>query len=131
MAAPITALYAGLLGLLLLGLAARVVQGRVANQIVFGDAGNPGFIQRQRVHGNAIEYIPIGLLLLLTAELNGSSAAVLHAIGGSLFVARVLHAFGLSQSTGTTPGRFIGTILTWLAILAGCAVCLLAFFGSR
>jgi uncharacterized membrane protein YecN with MAPEG domain len=131
MAAPITALYAGLLGLLLLALAARVVQGRVANQIQFGDAGNASFIQRQRVHGNAVEYIPIGLLLLLAAELNGSSAVVLHAVGGSLFVGRALHAFGLSQSTGTSPGRFVGTIVTWLSILAGAVVCLLAFFGSR
>jgi hypothetical protein len=128
MAAPITALYAGLLGLLLLALAARVVQGRVQNQIQFGDAGNAGFIQRQRVHGNAVEYIPIGLLLLLVAELNGTPAALLHAIGLTLFVGRAAHAFGLSQSTGTTPGRFAGTILTWLAILAAGVVCLLVFF---
>jgi len=128
MAAPITALYAGLLGLLVLALAARVVQGRVQGQIQFGDGGNAGFIQRQRVHGNAVEYVPIGLVLLLLAELNGSSPLVLHTIGGTLFVGRALHAFGLSQSTGTTPGRFVGTILTWLAILGAGVICLLVFF---
>ncbi len=128
MAAPVTALYAGLLGLLLLALATRVVQGRVQSQIQFGDAGNAGFIQRQRVHGNAVEYIPIGLLLLFVAELNGTSPTLLHAIGGSLFVGRALHAFGLSRSTGNSPGRFVGTILTWLSILGGAVVCLLGFF---
>jgi uncharacterized membrane protein YecN with MAPEG domain len=128
MAAPITALYAGLLGLLLLALATRVVQSRVQLQILFGDGGNAALIQRQRVHGNAIEYIPIGLLLLLVAEVNGTSPLLLHAIGGSLFVGRALHAFGLGTSTGTSPGRFVGTILTWLSILGGGVLCLLVFF---
>lgn len=128
MAAPITALYAGLLGLLLLALATRVVQGRVQYKVQFGDGGVAALIQRQRVHGNAVEYVPIGILLLLVAELNGTPPPLLHAIGGSLFVGRALHAFGLGRSTGTSPGRFVGTILTWLSILGAGVVCLLAFF---
>jgi uncharacterized membrane protein YecN with MAPEG domain len=129
MAAPITALYAGLLGLLLLALAINVVRGRAAFKVDFGDGGNPALLQRQRVHGNAVEYVPIGLVLLLLLELNGASAPVLHALGATLFVARVLHAWGLSTTTGRSPGRLLGTIATWLVLLSSGVLCLLTFFG--
>ncbi len=129
MAAPITALYAGLLGLLVLALAINVVRGRAAWKVDFGDGGNPALLQRQRMHGNAIEYVPVGILLLLVLELNGASSMVLHALGGSLFVARVLHAWGLSTTTGRSPGRFIGTIGTWLVLLTGGVLCVVTYFG--
>jgi len=128
MQAPITALWAGLLGILMLVLAMRVVRTRVSEKVIFGDAGNVLMLQRIRVHANFTEYVPMGLLLMLVLELNGSSALLLHGLGGTLFAARVLHAIGLSTSTGTTPGRFVGTVLTWLMLLAGSALTLYAFF---
>ena len=122
MLTPITALWTGLLGLLMLGLAMRVVRARVTEKVIFGDGGSAVLLQRIRVHGNFVEYVPMGIVLLLVLELNGATPLVLHSLGAGLFVARLLHAFGLSTSTGTTPGRFIGTILTWLVLLVGCAL---------
>lgn len=124
MHAPITALWTGLLGLLMLALALRVVRARQTENIIFGDGGNVIMLQRIRVHANFVEYVPMGLLLLLVLELNGVGAAWLHALGASLFVARLLHAFGLSTSTGTTPGRFLGTVVTWLVVLVGSGLAL-------
>jgi hypothetical protein len=129
MAAPITALWAGLLGILMLVLAARVVITRESEKVIFGDGGNVLMLQRIRVHGNFTEYVPMGLLLVLLLELNGASAVLLHSLGGSLFVARVLHAFGLSTTTGRSPGRFVGTVLTWLMLLVGSGLTLYAFFS--
>lgn len=129
MAAPITALWTGLLGILMLVLAARVVSARESEKVIFGDAGNVVMLQRIRVHGNFTEYVPMGLLLLLVLELNGASAVLLHALGGGLFVARALHAFGLSTSTGRSVGRFTGTVLTWLILLVGSGLTLYAFFS--
>ncbi len=131
MATPITALWTGLLGLLMLVLAMRVVRTRVTENVIFGDGGSALMLQRIRVHANFIEYVPMGIVLLLVLELNGASAMVLHSLGASLFVARLLHAFGLSTSTGTTPGRFIGTVLTWLVLLAGCALVLWLYFAPK
>ena len=65
MHAPITALWAGLLGIVMLYLAGRVVQARSSENVVFGDGGNAILIQRQRVHGNFVEYVPLGVLLLV------------------------------------------------------------------
>ena len=118
MLTPVTALWAAILGLLSLALAARVVRGRITEKVGFGDCSSIVMQQRIRVHANFIEYVPLALVLLLLLELNTSSILVLHAVGASLVLARLLHAFGLSTSTGTTVGRFVGTILTWLVILA-------------
>lgn len=129
MHAPITALWTGLLGLLMLGLAMRVVRTRITEKVIFGDGGNAVMLQRIRVHANFTEYVPMGLVLLLVLELNGAGATLLHVLGASLFAARLLHAFGLSTSTGTTTGRFAGTVLTWLVLFAGCALALWTYLA--
>ena len=129
MATPITALWAGLLGILSLALAMNVVRGRVSENVIFGDGGVTILQQRIRVHGNFVEYVPIALVLLLVLELNGTSPLVLNVLGGGLFAGRLLHAFGLSTNTGTSPGRFIGTVLTWLAILAASGLALWRYFA--
>jgi uncharacterized membrane protein YecN with MAPEG domain len=131
MEAPITALWAGLLGILMLALAMRVVRARATEDVIFGDGGSVLLLQRIRVHANFTEYVPMGVLLMLVLELDGASALLLHGLGGGLFAARVLHAFGLSSSTGTTPGRFVGTVLTWIVLLAASGLALYAYFTAR
>ncbi len=71
-----------------------------------------------RVQANFIEYVPIALLLLLMLELGGLPATWLWIFGGALLLARVLHAFGLSRSAGSSPGRAIGALLTFADIAA-------------
>lgn len=116
MPAPITALYAGLLALLLIALASRIPLLRRKHHVGIGSGGNAELSLAIRVHGNAIEYIPAGLILLLIAELNGMPAWFLHSAGGAFFLARIMHAFGLSGSPGYSKGRFFGTALSWLVI---------------
>lgn len=130
MLTPITVLWAAILGLLSLALSMLVVRARVTESVIFGDGANVVMQQRIRVHGNFVEYVPLALLLLLVLELNSASVWVLNVLGGSLVVARLLHAFGLSTSTGTTPGRFVGTVLTWLVILAESVLLLYAHLSS-
>lgn len=117
MHAPITALYAGLLGLLMLILALRVVAVRRAKSIGLGDGGDALLLSRIRIHGNAAEYVPLALILLLILEINGASATWMHGLGIALVVGRLAHAQGLTQASGVSPGRFVGNILTWGVIL--------------
>src|SRR6185369_9341007 len=116
MHAPITAFYAGLLGLLVLVLAFRVVAVRRATAIGLGDGGNALLLSRIRIHGNFAEYVPLALLLMLLLEVNGGSPRVLHALGVALVVGRLAHAQGLSQSGGVSAGRLVGNVLTWTVI---------------
>lgn len=117
-----TPIYAGLLAILVIFLAYRVTGFRRAEGISLGDGtGSKAMKGAVRAHANAIENIPLGLLLLLILELNHLTPWLLHVFGVSLFVGRALHAWGLSQRNGPSFGRFYGTILTWLSI-AGMAV---------
>lgn len=124
----ITAFYAALLGLLMLVLVLRVVQGRWTRRIGLGDGGQAEMTCRIRAHANSAENVPMALLLLLLLELTGVAGPWLHAFGIALLVARLLHAWGLSRHGGTSFGRFVGTLLTVLAIAAMCALLLYRWF---
>ncbi len=115
--APVTTLYAGLLGLLYLGLAYLVVRGRQRHRINLG-IGPQGEIERQvRVHANFVEYAPMFLILLLLAELAAAPPWLLHGTGAGFVFARLAHAQGLTSTAGVSRGRFVGTALTWVLIL--------------
>jgi uncharacterized membrane protein YecN with MAPEG domain len=116
----ITALYAGLIALLLLALAARVSLLRRRFKVGLGDGGQRDLQRAIRVHGNAIEWAVPAILLLLVAELNRAPPLFLHLCGLAVLVGRLLHAIGLSGSGGYSFGRFTGSALSWgaLAVLA-------------
>jgi len=118
MTAPITSLYAALAALLLLALAGLVVRARWRYRTGLGIGTEPAMERAVRVHANFVEYVPLTLLLLLLAELAAAPAGLLHACGATLLVCRVLHAYGLSQTSGRSFGRFWGTAGTWAVILA-------------
>lgn len=114
----ITMLYAGLCTILVVLLALRVVQWRFRHKIGLGDGGDRELLKRVRAHANAVENMPLALLLLGGMELNGFSPALVHGFGATLFLSRAAHAWGLSHSSGTSRGRFLGSLFTWLLMLA-------------
>lgn len=113
----ITGIYVALGALLVVVLSARISLARRALRVSLGDGGDKDLNRRIRAQANAVEYLPIALLLLLCLEWNQTQPAIVHACGIVLIVARVLHAFGLSRSGGTSPGRMLGTALTWTLML--------------
>lgn len=117
MSVPITATYAGLAGLMMILLASLVVRARWRYGTSLGTGAEPGMERAVRVHANFIEYVPVALLLMLLAELNGAPDSALHAAGILLLASRALHARGLSQVSGRSFGRFYGTAGTWLAVV--------------
>jgi uncharacterized membrane protein YecN with MAPEG domain len=114
----ITLLFASLHALLMLLLLARISRHRHGHRIGLGDGGDPELTRKIRVHGNFVEHVPFALLLLALLELSGLAAAWLWAFGGVLLLGRVMHAAGLSRTGGYSAGRFWGTALTWLVLLA-------------
>lgn len=122
----ITLLYAGLCTILVVFLAVRVAQWRFRHKIGLGDGGDRELLKRVRVHANAVENLPLALILLGGMELNGYGTAVIHGFGGVLLVSRAAHAWGLSHSSGSSKGRFLGSLFTWLLMLA---MALFAIYG--
>jgi len=113
----ITALYASLLAILLLGLSFNIIRLRFQLKVAIGDGEQKLLTAAIRIHGNFIEYIPLALILLGCYELNGADSLWLHILGGLLFVGRILHAIGLSKSIGISIQRQVGMLLTFLVLL--------------
>src|SRR5688572_21858467 len=113
----ITLLYAGLCTLLVVFLAMRVVHWRFTRKIGLGHGEDRQLERRIRAHANAIETLPLALILLGGVELHGFDVRVLRAFGATLLFSRVAHAWGLRHNGGTARGRFIGTLFTGLLML--------------
>jgi uncharacterized membrane protein YecN with MAPEG domain len=115
---PVTALYAGLLGLYFIWLATRVIKARRLYRVALGT--DHRVVQRAaRAHGNFAEYVPFALLLLALCEVNGLPDWALHALGVALVVGRVVHATGIAREPEDFKWRVFGMSLTFAVM--GCA----------
>jgi uncharacterized membrane protein YecN with MAPEG domain len=128
-AAQAAALWSGLLLLLMVVLAIRVILSRRANRVLLGDGGNADVQLVGRVFGNASEYIPVGVGALAVLTLLGIPGLAIHILGAMLFAGRVIHALSL-RNRKPTVGRVIGMLLTLFALLgSGAMLVVHAFVG--
>ncbi|MDP1630872.1 MAG: MAPEG family protein [Caulobacter sp.] len=109
------ALWVGLHILLMLVLSLLVVRLRSKHKVFLGDEGIPELAQAIRAFGNASEYVPPGLAGLIVLDLSGATPLLVHLGGFILFAGRVIHAFGLYNSVGTSIPRALGMTVTWCA----------------
>ncbi len=108
----ITSLYAGLCALLFVVISLRVIFVRRANRVSLGTGGNDVLERRMRAQGNAAEYMPIALILLVAAELGGAPDLLLHAFGAVFLLGRMMHAYAFSFTDGHMGFRVSGMHLT-------------------
>ena len=100
----IAPIYVALSTLLVMALAFRVITLRRSRRIGLGDGGDTVVACAIRAHANALEALPLALLLLVLFEMGGASATAVHAYGATLLFARVWHCVGLSGSPGVSAG---------------------------
>lgn len=117
-------LYTALCLLLMLALKINVGRVRGKEKVMFGDGGKEPVQRAQRVQGNAVEDIPITLAGLIGLALLAAPVWLIHVLGAALFLARILHAIGLGGSSGGSPGRMWGTVLSLITMLATGLACL-------
>ncbi|MFZ5442870.1 MAG: MAPEG family protein [Myxococcota bacterium] len=123
----VTLLYGGLLGLLIAVLGINVTRLRVKLKVdADHEAPKPLFFAI-RAHGNAVEWAPFLIALLLVLELSGASALWLHVAGGALFLGRLLHAVGFVTRLKTAVP---GILVTWLVAVWVPVWALLRHFGG-
>lgn len=98
---------------------------KLTQQIIATKEADDGVLQRtMRAHGNFIEYVPIGLLVLVALELMQAPAELLWGLGATLILSRIAHAWGVIQTYGPSPARAIGFFGTWLVYIVGSVACL-------
>ncbi len=128
MSVATTALYAGILGLLLFALSINVISKRRSENIALGHDGNTRLERAIRAQANFAEYVPFVLLLMGIAEMNETPVWRLHLIGGLLLTGRLLHAYCFALTESHFPSRFAGMVLTFAALAGGAGECLRAAF---
>jgi uncharacterized membrane protein YecN with MAPEG domain len=114
----VSPIYISLLAFLIIFLAYRVTTFRRGEKIPLGDeAGSKAMKCAVRAHANAVENVPLALLMLVALELNSLNPLLLHIFGSILLISRVAHAWGLTRRIGPSIGRFYGTLFTWLTMV--------------
>ncbi|MEX0922560.1 MAG: MAPEG family protein [Rhodovibrionaceae bacterium] len=121
---PITAVIAALNALILMALAAMIPARRMKAQVNLGTGESDELLRAVRAHGNATEYIPIALILILILELLGAPAALLWGLGAVLTVARLAHPIAIYKHTGPSLFRGIGVLGSVAAIVVAALACL-------
>ncbi len=112
------AIYGGLLGLLALAVSINVTRLRAKHKALFGDAESDDLRRAIRTQANAMEYVPICLLMLLIVASTGYAAWVVHVLGIILVVGRLAHVYGMLVQTETDQplGRAVGALFTWITL---------------
>jgi uncharacterized membrane protein YecN with MAPEG domain len=107
----ISVIYAILATMLILALSYHVIRLRWHYHVSLGDGNNKELRTAMGAQSNAVEYLPISLLLLFAMELNGMNLWVVHAFGMALLGSRLLHAFAMLQKK--MPLRVLAMRLTF------------------
>ena len=116
-------LYTGLFCLFMLVLKGNVGRVRTKHKVGFGDGGHEEMQRSLRVQGNAVEDVPVVLLGLIGLGALEVPVLLVHSLGASFLLGRILHAIGLGGSSGSSFGRSIGTLITVLVMVTTAGAC--------
>ena len=114
-----SAIYASLSAFIIIWLSINVIKNRRRYKVSIGDGGNEQLKIAMAAQSNAIEYIPIVLLLLFALEYNEGNIFLVHLLGLSLIVGRIIHAKGVLSDRLKT--RVLGMQIT-IYIMIGLAI---------
>lgn len=127
----ITALCAGILGLVGVFLAGHVGSYRGKAKVSLGDGGDAELFCRIRKQGNFTEYVPLTLIVLGLLEMSGAAGTMAIGImGGALVVSRILHPIGMKPDGSPTAARFVGMIGTLPVLLVASIWLIVNYVGS-
>ena len=119
MTMAIVGLYAGLNTLILLWIAVSTGRLRAKYNISIGDGGNLHMIRIMRGHANAMENVPMAIILMIIMGALGAPFYVLHAFGITLTIGRVCHAMHFVKEEAPGWQRTVGASLSILALALG------------
>jgi len=119
-----TPIYAALLAFVLIFLSLRVIRTRRTAKVALGDGGDAALLRASRAQANFAEYVPMALVLMGCAELQGAPVLAVHGLGLVLLAGRLVHAYGVSQAEEDYRFRVRGMQLTFLSIVSAAVLIL-------
>lgn len=126
---PITSLTALCAALLILVLTIKVVRLRRRDGVVLGDNDDRVLQKAIRGQANAVEQLPIALILMGLAEVQGGNPVLLTITAVVLLTGRVMHAVYFAIHGSHWRLRMYGMLLTFIAQIALIAVLALTLLG--
>lgn len=115
-----TAIYASLSAFLIVWLSLKVIGVRHRRKVSLGDGSEPELVKAMAAQSNALEYLPISLILLFVIEFNGGHLWLIHGLGIALLIGRVIHARAILSDD--LDQRVLGMKITFWVILTLAAV---------
>lgn len=112
---PVTSLAVLLNAMLFLVLTIRVITYRRGRGVVYGDSNDKVLMKRIRGQGNAAEQMPIALILIAVAELQGAGFTALMGLALVFTLGRLLHGVFFAVHGMPWQLRFYGMLLTLIA----------------
>jgi uncharacterized membrane protein YecN with MAPEG domain len=86
--------------------------------------GDEKLVRAIRAHGNASEYMPLAMIMLLLLALMSAPLALLHSLGAGFTLGRIAQAFGMSLEKHPNAIRFTGNLFTGIFYLIASVACL-------
>ena len=112
---PITSVTALLGGIIILLLTIKVIQLRRQGGVVLGDNDDRALTKAIRGHANAVAQLPIALIIMGLAELQGGNSGLLGLGAAALIIGRLLHGIYFAHDGTHWRLRFFGMMLTLTA----------------
>jgi hypothetical protein len=122
----VTLLYGSLSAILVGALGANLSLVRLRRGLYIGKEVDKQVQRMVRAHGNAAEWVPLLIVLLLLLELGGMRSPVLHALGGTIVAARLIHALGVYAKVPRLS--MVGATITYFLVIGMSAQALLMHF---
>ena len=120
--------YAVLFACLFLVLSVRTIRARRTAKVAIGAGGDKILERLSRVHANFAEYVPFTLLLIAFAEMRGIPHIVIHLLCLALLGGRLVHAWGVSNTSENFRFRVIGMMFTLNTIAATALIIVASYF---
>ena len=120
--------YAGILALIYVILASRVVRLRGQVRVRIGSGGNASLERAIRAHANCAEYVPLALILLGFMEMQRNSSYLLHVLCLLLVAGRLIHAVNISREQESVSVRAVAMTLTFAVLIIAAIILIIDYF---
>ena len=110
------AIYVSIYAFIVIWLSLKVINNRRKFKVSIGDGGVEELQIAMAAQSNAVEYLPLSLLLMLVLELNGASTWLIHGFGVLLIAGRYFHFKGMFGKQ--LKQRVLGMQITLFSLMA-------------
>ena len=114
----VTSIIAAVLTIIFIKLSFAVISLRRKNKIGLGSGGYEDLERAIRAQGNFAEYVPFGIILIASLELNGAPWWLVIVPGITLIIGRLIHAKGIHIPPPDFSKRVLGMMFTFGTLIS-------------